>query len=115
MISDKALRQLRTGVDLKEFRTLPCQAIRLDAEPTHPPRAPPIRFRKNIPTSWLELTLTEGKNRQVRRMTAAVGFPTLRLVRVSVGGLKLADLGIKEGEWRQLTDEEQRKVIQPSR
>jgi 23S rRNA pseudouridine2457 synthase len=115
VISDEAMRQLRSGVDLKEFRTLPGKAQRLDTEPAHPPRDPPIRFRKNIPTSWLELTLTEGKNRQVRRMTAAVGFPTLRLVRVSIGGLKLADLGIKEGEWRQLTDEEQRKVIQPSR
>ena len=100
---------------MKEFHTLPCQAQRLDTEPTHPPRDPPIRFRKNIPTSWVELTLTEGKNRQVRRMTAAVGFPTLRLVRVSIGGLKLADLGIKKGQWRELTAEEQRQVIQPSR
>lgn len=115
VISDEALRQLRSGVDLKEFRTLPGKAQRLDTEPAHPPRDPPIRFRKNIPTSWLELTLTEGKNRQVRRMTAAVGFPTLRLVRVSVGGLRLADLGIKEGQWRELTAEEQRKVVGPSR
>jgi|UniRef100_UPI0037831BB8 23S rRNA pseudouridine2457 synthase len=115
VISDEALRKLRSGVDLKEFRSLPCKAQRLDIEPAHPPRDPPIRFRKNIPTSWLELTLTEGKNRQVRRMTAAVGFPTLRLVRVSIGGLRLANLGIKEGQWRELTAEEQRKVIQLSK
>lgn len=109
-ISDEALRKLRSGVDLKEFRTLPCQATRLDAEPLHPPRNPPIRFRKKIPTSWLELTLTEGKNRQVRRMTAAVGFPTLRLVRVSIGRLKLADLGLDPGQWRELTQAEQKSL-----
>lgn len=109
-ISDEALDRLCAGVDLKEFRSLPCQARRLEGDP-HPPRDPPIRYRKNIPTSWLELTLTEGKNRQVRRMTAAVGFPTLRLVRVSIGGLKLADLGLDPGEWRELTAEEQRRVL----
>ena len=110
LLSDEALGRLRAGVDLKEFRSLPCQARRLEGDP-HPPRDPPIRYRKNIPTSWLELTLTEGKNRQVRRMTAAVGFPTLRLVRVSIGGLKLADLGLDPGEWRELTAEEQRRVL----
>lgn len=110
-ISDAALRKLRSGVDLKEFRTLPCQAKRLDAEPAHPPRHPPIRFRQSIPTSWLELTLTEGKNRQVRRMTAAVGFPTLRLVRVSIGGLKMADLGLQPGEWRDLSAAERQRVL----
>ena len=109
-ISDDALRRLRGGVDLKEFRTLPCQALRLAGEP-HPPRDPPIRYRKNIPTNWLELTLTEGKNRQVRRMTAAVGFPTLRLVRVSIGGLKLADLGLHPGEWRELRPEEHSRLL----
>lgn len=114
-ITDAALRKLCAGVDLKEFRTLPCQAQRLDAEPAHPPRDPPVRFRQNIPTSWLELTLTEGKNRQVRRMTAAVDFPTLRLVRVSIGGLKLVDLDLKPGQWRELNVEEQRKVMEPSR
>ena len=65
-----------------------------------PPRDPPVRFRKSIPTSWIELTLTEGKNRQVRRMTAAVGFPTLRLVRVAIGALPLTDLAA--GSWRVL-------------
>ncbi len=109
-VSDAALRQLRSGIDLKEFHTLPCQARVLDVEPGHPPRNPPIRFRKNIPTSWIELTLTEGKNRQVRRMTAAVGFPTLRLVRVSIGGLQLADLGLEPGQWRELTGPEVRKL-----
>jgi len=114
-ISEEALRILRSGVDLKEFRSLPCQARRLEAEPSHPSRDPPIRFRKNIPIRWLELTLTEGKNRQVRRMTAAVGFPTLRLVRVSIGGLKLTDLGLEPGQWRELNVEEQRRLVEPSR
>jgi 23S rRNA pseudouridine2457 synthase len=109
-VSDEALRKLRSGVDLKEFRALPCKAQRLDTEPAHPPRDPPIRFRKSVPTSWLELTLTEGKNRQVRRMTAAVGFPTLRLVRVSIGGLKLADLSLQPGQWRELTHAEQQAL-----
>ena len=110
-VSDQALRKLCSGVNLKEFRTLPCQAQRLDTDPDHPPRDPPIRFRKNIPTSWIELTLTEGKNRQVRRMTAAVGFPTLRLVRVSIGGLKLADLGLQPGQWRELSAAEQQRLL----
>lgn len=110
-ISDEALRRLRSGVELKEFRTLPFQAIRLETEPLHPSRDPPVRFRKNIPTSWIELTLTEGKNRQVRRMTAAVGFPTLRLIRISIGGLTLADLGLEPGVWRALSPDEERRVI----
>lgn len=114
-VTDEALRKLRSGIDLKDFHSLPCKAQRLDTEPAHPPRTPPIRFRKNIPTSWLELTLTEGKNRQVRRMTAAVGFPTLRLIRVSIGGLKLTDLGLSAGQWRELTAEEQRQLVPPSK
>ena len=72
----------------------------LDPQPDHPPRVPPVRFRKEIPTTWVELTLTEGKNRQVRRMTAAVGFPTLRLIRVAIGGFRGDTLA--EGEWREL-------------
>ena len=110
-ISDEALHKLRSGLDLTDFRSLPCKALRLDPEPAHPPRDPPIRVRKNIPTSWLELTLTEGKNRQVRRMTATVGFPTLRLIRVSIGSLKLADLGLQAGKWRPLSTSEQQKLL----
>ena len=76
-----------------------------------PPRDPPIRFRKSVPDCWIGLELVEGKNRQVRRMTAAVGFPTLRLIRVSIGGLKLADLALQPGEWRELSSGEKQRVI----
>lgn len=109
--SPSALNALaRGGLDLKGHRTLPCQAILLEVPPDLPPRDPPVRFRKSIPTTWIRLTLTEGKNRQVRRMTAAVGFPTLRLVRVSIGGLPLGDL--QPGEWRELTAVERSLVWQ---
>ncbi len=101
---EAALQQLRSGVTIKGYRTRPARVHRLDPEPSLPPREPPIRFRKNVPTAWLELTLTEGRNRQVRRMTASVGFPTLRLVRVGIGELRLTDLA--PGEWRELTGEE---------
>ncbi len=97
---EMALDKLRTGVQVQDYRTKPTLVQLLPEEPL-PERNPPIRFRKNIPTAWLEMTLTEGKNRQVRRMTAAVGFPTLRLVRVKIAHLKLDNL--QPGEWRDLT------------
>ena len=96
-VTEQALESLRRGVMIKGYKTKPCQA-ELIAPPDLPERVPPIRFRKNIPTSWIKMTLTEGKNRQVRHMTAAVGFPTLRLVRVSIGNLMLGNL--KPGQWK---------------
>ena len=96
-ISDAALVQLRRGVVLNDGPTRPAGAERIAAPPLWE-RDPPVRFRASIPTSWLSLTLTEGRNRQVRRMTAAVGFPTLRLVRWRIGPWSLA--GLASGAWR---------------
>ncbi len=97
----QALAQLARGVDLGDYVTQPAQA-ELAAEPAWLwPRQPPIRYRKNIPTQWLKLTLAEGKNRQVRRMTAAAGYPTLRLIRYGIGIWDLA--GLAPGEWREIT------------
>lgn len=98
----------RGGISLRGHLTLPCRARLLTVDPNHPPRNPPIRFRKNIAESWLELVLTEGKNRQVRRMTAAVGHPTLRLIRVAIGELVLE--GLSPGDWREL-DSRDRKML----
>ncbi len=95
-----ALKQLQEGVTIKNYQTRPAKVKLLSVEPSLPPRNPPIRFRKTVPTAWLEITLTEGRNRQVRRMTAAVGFPTLRLVRIAIAHLRLEEL--KPGEWRDL-------------
>jgi 23S rRNA pseudouridine2457 synthase len=106
---DAALQSLRQGVTIQTYRTRPVQVRLLEAEPALPPRDPPIRFRKSVPTAWLELTLTEGRNRQVRRMTAAVGFPTLRLVRVAIAHLRLE--GLQPGEWRDLTAAEQQRLL----
>jgi 23S rRNA pseudouridine2457 synthase len=98
---DVALKPLRRGVDLGDFVARPAQ-VRCLPEPERLwPRVPPVRFRKLIPTSWLEIVLTEGKNRQVRRMTAKVGFPTLRLLRVAIGNYRLD--GLQPGEWRETT------------
>jgi 23S rRNA pseudouridine2457 synthase len=105
----EALQALRTGVDIrirkKTHRTRPAEVRLLEASPPLPERDPPVRFRKTVPDSWLELTLTEGKNRQVRRMCAAVGYPVLRLVRVGIAGLRLPP-AMRPGEVQpiQITD-----------
>ncbi len=96
---DEQLQRLRAGVELKDGLTAPAQVERI-AEPDLWPRTPPVRERKYIPTAWLQLTIYEGRNRQVRRMTAAVGLPTLRLVRVQIGDWHLADLA--SGQWCEL-------------
>ena len=99
---DAALARLARGVRIQGRSTLPCRVWRLDPAPTMPPRDPPIRFRKHVPDCWIVLELVEGKNRQVRRMTAAVGHPTLRLIRVAIGAFALA--GLAPGHWIPLTD-----------
>jgi 23S rRNA pseudouridine2457 synthase len=102
-------RLARGGIAIDDYRTLPCRARLLDPAPAIPARVPPIRVRKTIPDAWLALELTEGKNRQVRRMTAAVGHPTLRLLRVRIGEFSLGDLA--PGEWRELTAPERAAVF----
>lgn len=106
--SDDALHHLATGVDLKDGRSRPATATFLREAPRLPPRPVPIRVRKSVPDSWIELTLTEGKNRQVRRMTAAVGHPTLRLVRTAIGSITLE--GLAPGEWDAITTEERAEL-----
>ena len=112
-ITDEAVQQLADGVtitvDGKPHHTLPALARQLPDEPNLPVRNPPIRFRANIPTSWIALTLTEGKNRQVRKMTAAVGFPTLRLVRWAIGHLTAA--AMRPGEVRVLSETAVQELI----
>ena len=98
-VSAEQLQRLREGVELNDGKTLPAEARALD-EPQLWPRTPPVRFRKSVPTSWLELVIREGRNRQVRRMTAAVGLPTLRLVRGRIGPWSLD--GLQPGEWREV-------------
>ena len=101
-ITEEAVGRLAAGVSLKGYKTKPCIA-RIVAPPEWIwERNPPVRFRANIPTSWVELTLIEGKNRQVRHMTAAVGFPTLRLVRIKIGEVPLGKL--QPGQWREVTE-----------
>jgi 23S rRNA pseudouridine2457 synthase len=98
--SPEALRELEGGVTIQGYETLPCRAWILDPQPQIAPREPPIRFRKNVPDCWIALELVEGKNRQVRRMTAAAGHPTLRLLRVRIAEIELGAL--TAGAWRVL-------------
>jgi len=98
--TEEALARLRAGVDLNDGRTLPADARAIDEPPWLWPRTPPIRVRKTVPDAWIELTIREGRNRQVRRMTAAVGLPTLRLIRVAIGAYSLD--GLAPGQWREL-------------
>jgi 23S rRNA pseudouridine2457 synthase len=104
-----AIRKLEEGtIVIKNHRCLPCEAKVLQPQPLVTPRDPPIRVRKSVPDCWIEIRLTEGKNRQVRRMTAAVSHPTLRLVRVAIGDFTAADL--RPGEWRILDENEIRRI-----
>jgi 23S rRNA pseudouridine2457 synthase len=97
---EAALDRLRAGIALSDFTARPAKVRKIDEPPDLWPRDPPIRFRAAIPTSWLEIRITEGKNRQVRRMTAAIGYPTLRLIRSAIGAATLAGLAV--GTWRQI-------------
>lgn len=106
---EKDLDRLRQGILIQDYRTRRAKVKKLLQEPELPPRNPPIRDRQNVPTCWLEITLTEGRNRQVRKMTAAIGFPTLRLIRISIGITKNCQLSLdrlQPGQWRDLTAQE---------
>jgi 23S rRNA pseudouridine2457 synthase len=110
---ESALDRLRKGINIEDYRTRPAEIQKLPEEPNLPPRNPPIRERKTVPTCWLSITLTEGRNRQVRKMTAAIGFPTLRLVRIAIGITKDRQLsldGLTPGDWRDLTPSEIRSL-----
>jgi len=108
---DATLKQLARGVRIGDYQTQPCQVRRLETAPVLPPRYPPVRYRKSIPDCWLSLVLTEGKNRQVRRMTAAIGHPTLRLIRARIGNFTLDELA--PGRWKELSATERGAVFGP--
>jgi 23S rRNA pseudouridine2457 synthase len=105
----EALRRLEQGVLFQGRTSLPCRARILEPQPEIPPREPAIRFRKTVSTCWLAMNLVEGKNRQVRRMTAAIGHPTLRLIRVRIGRLELGSLAA--GAWRELNQKERKLAL----
>jgi 23S rRNA pseudouridine2457 synthase len=113
IITEEAVGRLKMGVTINvkgsSYRTLPCSCTIMDARPQLPERVPPIRVRKQIPDSWIAITLTEGKNRQVRRMTAAVGFPTLRLVRYRTGSIDLR--GMLPGDQREISAKEAEDLL----
>jgi 23S rRNA pseudouridine2457 synthase len=111
VVTEAARKALEAGVRIGDYVTLPCSATIMDP-PAIPEREPPVRFRKSVPTSWLLLKLREGKNRQVRRMTAAVGNPTLRLLRVAIGPIELGSL--PAGQWRELMPQETADLTRPT-
>jgi 23S rRNA pseudouridine2457 synthase len=102
--SEDSLALLRKGIKIEDYTTRPCQIALLDPQPLVPPRDPPVRFRKTVQDYWVEITITEGKNRQVRKMTAAIGHPTLRLIRKKMANLELGDL--LPGQWREISRED---------
>lgn len=102
------LRKLEKGISIQGRKTLPCRARFLDPQPEIAPRVPPIRFRKSIPDCWIGLELIEGKNRQIRKMTAAIGHPTLRLLRVRIGNFWLG--GLPQGQWRVLSPADETQI-----
>jgi 23S rRNA pseudouridine2457 synthase len=110
---EAALQRLRTGVDLNDGPTLPARTEVVPEPAWLWPRDPPIRYRRSVPDAWLELTLSEGRNRQVRRMTAAVGLPTLRLVRLQVGPWRVE--GLEPGEWREVSRVEADRILSRGR
>jgi 23S rRNA pseudouridine2457 synthase len=105
----EALNDLARGIVVQGRKTLPCRAWMLEPQPNVPPREPPIRLRKTVADCWIALELIEGKNRQVRKMTAAIGHPTLRLLRVRIGNFKLA--GLEPGKWKVLSEAERNLVL----
>ncbi len=107
--SAESLAQLQKGVVIQGHKTLPCRTWLVEPQPEVPPRIPPIRVRKTVPDCWIGLELVEGKNRQVRRMTAAIGHPTLRLLRVQIGSFALGEL--QPGKWKMLNDAERKAVL----
>ncbi|HEX8603352.1 MAG TPA: pseudouridine synthase [Pseudoduganella sp.] len=108
-----ALGRLQAPLDLGDFVTKPCRAVRIATPEWLWPRNPPIRTRADKPTSWLAITLQEGKNRQVRRMTAAVGLPTLRLVRSAIGAVSLATHPLMPGEWMEIGADDLKAAVPP--
>jgi 23S rRNA pseudouridine2457 synthase len=107
--SPEQLKKLEQGVVIEGRKTLPCRAWMLEPQPIIAPRVPPIRFRKSVPDCWIGLELVEGKNRQVRKMTASIGHPTLRLMRVRIGNFWLGEL--EQGKWKVLSEEERKEIL----
>lgn len=110
--TEESLQKMQQGLKIEDYVTKKCEARILDPQPDVPPREPPVRFRKSVQDVWLEITIVEGKNRQIRKMTAAIGHPTLRLIRQKISGLELGSLA--PGEWRELTPAELTRFLERS-